>query len=68
MSYSLDSAMLTGQSHNVELLHTLQKSSSLKLSFVGFLKLIPGKAFQLILHFLAHISAQPLLEFMFQSA
>ena len=37
-----------------------QKSSSLKLSVVGFLKLIPGIAFRPILHFFARISAQPL--------
>ena len=62
MSYSLGSAVLTGLSHLLELLLFLAEVLILSLTSIDFLKLNLGKAFQLILHFFARISAQSLIE------
>ena len=61
MSYSLGSAVLTGLSHLLELLHSPAEVPVLSLTSIDSLKLNLDKALQPILHFFARMSAQPLV-------
>ena len=63
MSYSPDSATLTGLSHLLELLQPPQKSLKVSFTAIDYLKLNLGKALQPILHFFARMSAQSLYRF-----